>query len=110
MILLDGKRLKIEILNELREEVINLSPKPKLVVIQVGNDAASNVYIKHICYQAQSKAKYAKHYAYNFLVWMHCGNFFKLFCIIMTGYCPYIIINKRIYYIVVNNLEKINNE
>jgi len=49
MILLDGKRLKIEILNELREEVINLSPKPKLVVIQVGNDAASNVYIKQKC-------------------------------------------------------------
>lgn len=49
MTLLDGKRLKIEILNELSEEVINLSPKPKLVVIQVGNDAASNVYIKQKC-------------------------------------------------------------
>ena len=49
MTLLDGKKLKIQILNELRDEVSGLFPKPKLVVIQVGNDEASNVYIKQKC-------------------------------------------------------------
>ena len=49
MTLLDGKKLKIQILNELRAQVSGLFPKPKLVVIQVGNDEASNVYIKQKC-------------------------------------------------------------
>ena len=35
--------------DELRDEVYNLSIKPKLVVIQVGNNEASNVYIKQKC-------------------------------------------------------------
>lgn len=44
--ILDGKHIKKIILDELREEVSLLVDKPKLVVIQVGNDDASNVYIK----------------------------------------------------------------
>ena len=44
--ILDGKKIKNIILDELKEEVSKLSVKPKLVVIQVGNNEASNVYIK----------------------------------------------------------------
>lgn len=44
--ILDGKKIKNQILDELKEEVNNLTKKPKLVVIQVGNNEASNVYIK----------------------------------------------------------------
>lgn len=44
--ILDGKSIKAKILDELKLEVSELSVKPKLVVIQVGNDEASNVYIK----------------------------------------------------------------
>ena len=46
MMILDGKSIKNKIMDELRAEVVNLSVKPKLVVIQVGNNEASNVYIK----------------------------------------------------------------
>lgn len=44
--ILDGKSIKNIVLDELREEVSKLSTKPKLVVIQVGDNEASNVYIK----------------------------------------------------------------
>ena len=44
--ILDGKKIKNQILDELKEEVNKLIVKPKLVVIQVGNNEASNVYIK----------------------------------------------------------------
>jgi len=44
--ILDGKSIKNKIMDELRDEVMDLSIKPKLVVIQVGNNEASNVYIK----------------------------------------------------------------
>ena len=43
---MDGKSIKKNILEELKKEVSLLEVKPKLVVIQVGNDDASNVYIK----------------------------------------------------------------
>ena len=43
--ILDGKIVKKEILNNLKEEVSNLKEKPKLVVIQVGNNESSNIYI-----------------------------------------------------------------
>ena len=46
MMILDGKNIKDIILDELKEEVSKLFVKPKLVVIQVGNNEASNVYIK----------------------------------------------------------------
>lgn len=44
--ILDGKSIKNKIMDELRDEVVNLSVKPRLEVIQVGNNEASNVYIK----------------------------------------------------------------
>lgn len=44
--ILDGKSLKEAILEELHQEVSQMEIKPKLVVIQVGHDEASNVYIK----------------------------------------------------------------
>lgn len=47
--ILDGKMVKTEILDELRDKVSKLDIKPKLVVIQVGNDEASNVYIRQKC-------------------------------------------------------------
>ena len=46
---LDGKSIKETILEELKLEVSRLDVKPKLVVIQVGNNEASNVYIKQKC-------------------------------------------------------------
>ena len=60
MILLDGKTLKQKILDNLKEEVSHLEVKPKLVVIQVGNDPASCVYVKQ-------KANMAKYIGYDFL-------------------------------------------
>ncbi len=53
MILLDGKKIKNEILSELKEEVSKLDKKPNFVVIQVGNDEASNIYIKQKAKMAQ---------------------------------------------------------
>ena len=44
--ILDGKKIKNIILDEIKDEVSQMSTKLKLVVIQVGDDTASNVYIK----------------------------------------------------------------
>lgn len=44
--ILDGKNIKNIILDEVKSEVSELKVKLKLVVIQVGNDPASDVYIK----------------------------------------------------------------
>ena len=57
--ILDGREIKQEILNDLKNEVISLEEKPKLVVIQVGNDEASNVYIKQ-------KKKMCEYIGYNY--------------------------------------------
>lgn len=43
---LECKSIKKKILDELSYEVLKLDRKPKLVVIQVGDDPASNVYVK----------------------------------------------------------------
>ena len=59
MIVLDGKKIKQDILNELRSEVKELSDKPNFVVIQVGDNPASNVYIKQ-------KAKMAEYVGYGY--------------------------------------------
>lgn len=58
--ILDGKILKQDILNELKFEVSKLSKAPTLCVIQVGNDEASNVYIKQ-------KENMCNFVGYNFL-------------------------------------------
>ena len=59
MRILDGKSVKLQILNELRDEVSKLSNRPKLVVVQVGNNEASNVYIKQ-------KSNMASYIGYDF--------------------------------------------
>ena len=59
MIIMDGNKIKKEILDELKNEVDNLSLKPSMVVIQVGNNEASNVYIKQ-------KEKMAEYVGYKF--------------------------------------------
>ncbi len=45
MELLDGKSVKKQILEELKEKITKLDRKPGLVVIQVGEDPASKVYV-----------------------------------------------------------------
>ena len=47
MRLLDGKKIKLEKVEELKKEISSLKRKPGIVVIQVGNDEASNVYVKN---------------------------------------------------------------
>lgn len=47
MELLDGKALANDILDELSEKVKQLDTAPTLVVIQVGNDPASSVYVRN---------------------------------------------------------------
>lgn len=44
--ILDGKLVSNEVKNNLKNLIIEYGIKPKLVVIQVGNNEASNVYIK----------------------------------------------------------------
>ena len=45
MKILDGKLIKGQILEELKGEVNKLTIKPNLVVIQVGNNDASNIVL-----------------------------------------------------------------
>ena len=59
MEILDGKKIKQEVLDELKEEVSKLKDKPNFVVIQVGDNEASNVYIKQ-------KAKMAEYVGYGY--------------------------------------------
>ena len=60
MQILDGKKLKIKILENLKKEVSLLDKKPTLCVIQIGNDEASNVYIGQ-------KEKMSNFVGYNFI-------------------------------------------
>ncbi len=57
--IIDGKEIKKQVLDELKEEVSKLEIKPSLVVIQVGDNDASNVYIKQ-------KAKMADYVGYDY--------------------------------------------
>ena len=47
MTLLDGTKVKKELLNELKNKIDTKNIKPSLAVIQIGNDSASNIYIKN---------------------------------------------------------------
>lgn len=47
MTILDGKRIKDDKLKELKKEISLLERKPGIAVIQVGNENASNIYIKN---------------------------------------------------------------
>lgn len=44
--ILDGKIVKEKILNDLKEKIAILNKKPSLAVIQIGNNPASDIYIK----------------------------------------------------------------
>ena len=44
--IIDGKKVSKLIREQIKEEIINYEIKPKLIVIQVGNDEASEVYIE----------------------------------------------------------------
>ena len=58
-IILDGKEVKLKVLEELKEKLTKLDRNLGLVVIQVGNDPASNVYVRQ-------KNKMAENLGYNF--------------------------------------------
>ena len=45
--ILDGKKLSLKITEELKKQVSQLQEKPKLAVILVGNDPASQIYVKN---------------------------------------------------------------
>ena len=59
MILLDGKKIKQKILEDLKIKLLELNEKLGLAVIQVGDDPASNVYVRQ-------KGKMAEELGYNF--------------------------------------------
>jgi methylenetetrahydrofolate dehydrogenase (NADP+) / methenyltetrahydrofolate cyclohydrolase len=46
-LILDGKRVLIEILEELKPRIAKLARKPGLAVVLAGNDPASEVYVNH---------------------------------------------------------------
>ena len=45
--ILDGKKLRDKILKDLKSEIATFSKKPKLVVILVGENSASQIYVKN---------------------------------------------------------------
>ncbi len=53
MNLIQGKQIAAGILDSLKNEVSTLTTKPKLAVIQVGNDSGSNLYVSKKLYDAQ---------------------------------------------------------
>ena len=57
--IMDGKLIKKQILEELKNKVSEMEEKPSLVVIQIGDNDASNVYIKQ-------KAKMADYIGYGY--------------------------------------------
>jgi len=59
MELLDGKKVKREKLNELKEEILKLQESIGLAVIQIGEDPASTVYVRQ-------KSKMAEELGYHF--------------------------------------------
>ena len=58
--IIDGKRISLEVKEELKKEVSLLEIKPTLVVISVGDDPASKVYVRQ-------KEKCANYVGFNYL-------------------------------------------
>ena len=46
MSILDGRQVKMQVLKELKEKLLKLNEPIVLAVIQVGDDAASSVYVR----------------------------------------------------------------
>ena len=46
-IILDGKKLRDKIFENLKQKLNNMSEKPTLAVILVGDDPASQIYVKN---------------------------------------------------------------
>ncbi len=61
MMVMKGSEIKQEILNELKDKVSSLGITPGLAVIQVGDDPASNVYIKQKENMARDLGYYFEH-------------------------------------------------
>lgn len=61
MELLDGKKVKLEQLQALKEEVLKLETRLGLVVVQIGDDPASNVYVKQKEKMAANLGMYFQH-------------------------------------------------
>ena len=59
MIVLDGRKAKLDILKELKKDIEKLETTLGLTVIQIGDDPASNVYVRN-------KKKMAEDLGYNF--------------------------------------------
>ncbi len=59
-IILDGKLCANKIIENLRTQTVKLDKKPNLVVIQVGNNPASKIYVKN----KQKKAEYIGYNSY----------------------------------------------
>jgi len=59
--IIDGKKLKAEIIEELKKEVKHYMIKPCLAVIQIGDDPASNVYINTKAKACDEIGIYFKH-------------------------------------------------
>ena len=58
--IIDGKKISLEVKETLKKEVGLLEVKPTLVVISVGNDPASKVYVRQ-------KEKCAKYVGINYI-------------------------------------------
>ncbi len=65
MILLDGNKIKQEQLGIIKEEIKKYLLKPCLAVIQIGDDEASNTYVRMKEKTAQEIGVYFKHIKYN---------------------------------------------
>lgn len=59
--IIDGKKLKTEIIDELKKEVKHYMIKPCLAVIQIGEDPASNTYINAKAKACEEIGIYFKH-------------------------------------------------
>ena len=59
--IIDGKKLKTEIIEELKKEVKHYMIKPCLAVIQIGDDPASNTYINAKAKACDEIGIYFKH-------------------------------------------------
>ena len=65
MKIIDGKKLRDEIISELKAEVKHYMIKPCLAVIQIGDDPASNTYIKSKAKACEEIGMYFKHIKFN---------------------------------------------